>query len=98
MMLALCGRIGLLGADYMVCEFTGETVKNLSMDERMVLTNMTAEVGAKTGIIEPDKTFERRGLDLIINKEISLKDSLVGSLLYLETYIPSSLNNVLYTP
>jgi len=40
----------------MVCEFTGETVKNLSMDERMVLTNMTAEVGAKTGIIEPDKT------------------------------------------
>ena len=56
MMLALCGRIGLLGADYMVCEFTGETVKSLSMDERMVLTNMTAEVGAKTGIIAPDRT------------------------------------------
>lgn len=28
--------------------------------------------------IEPSKHFERRGLDLIINKEISLKDSLVG--------------------
>ena len=56
MMLSLCGKIGLLGADYMVCEFTGEAIKNLSMDERMVLTNMTAEVGAKTGIIAPDET------------------------------------------
>ena len=56
MMLALCGKIGLLGADYMVCEFAGETINNMSMDERMVLTNMTAEVGAKTGIIQPDDT------------------------------------------
>ncbi len=66
MMLALCGRIGLLGADYMVCEFTGETIKNLSMDERMVLTNMTAEVGAKTGIIAPDNTT----LDFLSSKNL----------------------------
>ncbi|MAR79473.1 MAG: 3-isopropylmalate dehydratase [Rhodospirillaceae bacterium] len=70
MMLALCGRIGLLGADYMVCEFTGETVKNLSMDERMVLTNMTAEVGAKTGIIAPDSTT----LDFLSSKNFQKID------------------------
>ncbi len=55
MMLALCARIGLNGAGYKVVEFTGEAVTALPMDERMVLPNMTAEVGAKTGIIAPDE-------------------------------------------
>ena len=55
MMLALCGRIGLNGANYMSVEFAGDTVYALPMEERMVLPNMTAEVGAKTGIIPPDQ-------------------------------------------
>ena len=55
MMLALCARIGLNGAGYKVVEFMGEAVTALPMDERMVLPNMTAEVGAKTGIIAPDQ-------------------------------------------
>ncbi len=55
MMLALCARIGLNGAGYKVVEFTGEAVTALPMEERMVLPNMTAEVGAKTGIIAPDQ-------------------------------------------
>jgi 3-isopropylmalate/(R)-2-methylmalate dehydratase large subunit len=55
MMLALCARIGLNGANYKVCEFAGDTVAALPMDERMVLPNMTAEVGAKTGMIAPDE-------------------------------------------
>ena len=54
MMLRLCGEIGLNGANYKVVEFAGNGVSALSMDERMVLPNMTAEVGAKTGIIAPD--------------------------------------------
>lgn len=55
MMLALCARIGLNGANYKVCEFAGQAVTALPMDERMVLPNMTAEVGAKTGMIAPDE-------------------------------------------
>ncbi len=55
MMLKLCAEIGLNGANYKVVEFAGDGVTSLSMDERMVLPNMTAEVGAKTGIIAPDQ-------------------------------------------
>ncbi|MFQ5755596.1 MAG: 3-isopropylmalate dehydratase large subunit [Acidiferrobacterales bacterium] len=54
-MLMLCRLIGISGANYKVVEYTGATVESLSMDERMVLTNMSAELGAKTGIIAPDE-------------------------------------------
>jgi 3-isopropylmalate/(R)-2-methylmalate dehydratase large subunit len=54
-MLMLCRLIGISGANYKVVEYTGTTVESLSMDERMVLTNMSAELGAKTGIIAPDE-------------------------------------------
>lgn len=57
--LQICGRIGIMGANYKVVEFTGSGVDSMGMDERMTLTNMTAELGAKTGIIAPDvKTVE----------------------------------------
>ncbi len=49
--------IGELGADYAVykaVEFTGPVVADLSMSERMVLCNMTTEMGAKTSYIQPD--------------------------------------------
>ena len=52
--LSLCHRIGINGANYQAVEFEGSGVEAMSMDERMVLTNMTAELGAKTGIIAPD--------------------------------------------
>ncbi|MBC8339090.1 MAG: 3-isopropylmalate dehydratase large subunit [Rhodospirillales bacterium] len=53
--LKLCGDIGVMGANYMVVEYAGEAVRALSVDERMTLTNMAAELGAKTGIVTPDK-------------------------------------------
>jgi 3-isopropylmalate/(R)-2-methylmalate dehydratase large subunit len=57
--LSLCHRIGLNGANYRSVEFTGTAVEKMSVDERMVLTNMSAEIGAKTGIIAADsKTLE----------------------------------------
>ncbi len=52
--LSLCHRIGLNGANYKVVEFAGNAVDEMSVDERMVLTNMSAEIGAKTGIIAAD--------------------------------------------
>ncbi len=57
--LSLCHRIGLNGANYKAVEFAGSAVKAMSVDERMVLTNMSAEIGAKTGIIAADsKTLD----------------------------------------
>lgn len=50
--------IGELGADYAVykaVEFTGSTLKQLSISERMALCNMTTEMGAKTCYIQPDE-------------------------------------------
>jgi 3-isopropylmalate/(R)-2-methylmalate dehydratase large subunit len=48
--------IGHSGATYQTIEFSGSTIKSLSMDERLVLSNMAVEAGAKTGLIEPDET------------------------------------------
>jgi len=49
------GDIGHAGATYKVLEFTGSTTRQLSVDERMVLSNMAVEAGAKAGLVEPDQ-------------------------------------------
>ena len=54
MMLALIARFGMNGANYQAVEFTGSAVKALSMQERMTLCNMSAELGAQTGLIAAD--------------------------------------------
>ncbi len=48
------GKIGVDGASYKSMEFTGETIRNLPMDDRFSICNMAIEAGAKNGIIEPD--------------------------------------------
>lgn len=55
MILANLKQLGSAGATYKVLEFSGETINELSLDERLILTNMSIEMGAKTGIIEPDE-------------------------------------------
>jgi len=54
MMLKLCREMKLGTIRYGVAQYAGEAIAALPMDERMVLTNMAAELGAQTGIIEPD--------------------------------------------
>jgi len=57
-MLMLCRELGSDNA-FRVIEYGGDTVSAMSMSERVVLTNMAAELGAETGIIEADeKTLE----------------------------------------
>ncbi len=66
-MLMLCRRLGINGAGYKVLEYGGEAVAAMSMGERMVLTNMSAELGAKTGLVAPDEhtlgALRRYGVD-----------------------------------
>ena len=52
-------KIGVDGANYRVMEFTGEAIKNLSMDSRFTMCNMAIEAGAKSGIIEADGITEK---------------------------------------
>jgi 3-isopropylmalate/(R)-2-methylmalate dehydratase large subunit len=53
--LNIVGRIGADGAIYKGLEFCGSTIREMSVDGRMVLCNMAVEMGAKAGIIEPDQ-------------------------------------------
>jgi 3-isopropylmalate/(R)-2-methylmalate dehydratase large subunit len=59
LILSVIGDIGFEGGTYKTLEFDGKAVFDLSMEERMTLTNMAIEAGGKNGIIAPDeKTFE----------------------------------------
>ncbi len=53
-LLHLCARIGMGGADYQAIEYRGDTVTGMGMAERMTLCNMAAELGAQAGLIAPD--------------------------------------------
>ena len=53
--LHLIGEIGVDGALYKSLEFTGDGIKNLSMDDRLCISNMAIEAGAKNGIFPVDE-------------------------------------------
>jgi len=49
-------RTGTAGGTGTVIEYTGGTIRSLSMDERMTVCNMSIELGARAGLIAPDDT------------------------------------------
>jgi 3-isopropylmalate/(R)-2-methylmalate dehydratase large subunit len=59
LILSVIGRVGADGATYRATEFTGSTIRGMSMAGRMTLCNMTVEMGAKNGIVEPDETTRK---------------------------------------
>ena len=54
--LSIIGEIGTAGATGYVIEYTGDTIRNLSMEQRMTICNMSIEGGARAGMISPDDT------------------------------------------
>jgi 3-isopropylmalate/(R)-2-methylmalate dehydratase large subunit len=54
--LAVIARIGIGGGTECVFEYTGSTIRGLSMEERMTICNMSIEGGARAGLVAPDDT------------------------------------------
>ena len=54
--LAIIGRIGTAGGTGYVIEYAGDAIRNLSMEGRMTVCNMSIEAGARAGLIAPDET------------------------------------------
>jgi len=74
MVLEVIGRIGASGALYKAVEFSGEAVSKMSIGARMTLTNMTVEMGAKTGLIEPDEVTYKHFQSLNESIEVLTSD------------------------
>jgi len=73
LILHLIGDIGVDGALYKALEFTGSTIKNMSMDGRFTICNMAIEAGAKNGIIEPDEITREYLLNRSVRDPLFLK-------------------------
>ena len=56
LILAIIGKIGVSGGRGHVIEYTGEGIRQLSMEGRMTVCNMSIEGGARAGMIAPDDT------------------------------------------
>jgi 3-isopropylmalate/(R)-2-methylmalate dehydratase large subunit len=54
--LAIIGEIGTAGGTGHVMEYAGAAIRNLSMEGRMTVCNMSIEGGARAGLIAPDET------------------------------------------
>ena len=57
--LAICLKLGTGGGTGHVIEYTGEVIRDMSMEGRMTVCNMAIEAGARAGLVAPDeKTFD----------------------------------------
>ena len=56
LVLALIGKIGISGGTDHVIEYAGQAIRELSMEARMTVCNMSIEGGARAGMVAPDET------------------------------------------
>lgn len=69
LILALIGKYGIgFGAGHVI-EYTGEAIRNLSMEGRMTICNMSIEGGARAGLVSPDQ----KTIDFIDGREFAPK-------------------------
>jgi 3-isopropylmalate/(R)-2-methylmalate dehydratase large subunit len=69
MMLYFIRKIGTAGGTGHVFEFRGEAIRELSMENRMTMCNMSIEAGARAGMVAPDQTT----FDYVNNRKFSPK-------------------------
>jgi 3-isopropylmalate/(R)-2-methylmalate dehydratase large subunit len=55
LILSIIGRVGSAGADYKAVEFCGDAISAMSIASRMVLSNLSMEMGAKVAFVVPDE-------------------------------------------
>ncbi|MBR3117863.1 3-isopropylmalate dehydratase large subunit [Oceanobacillus profundus] len=75
LILAIIGKFGVRFGTGYVMEYTGEAIRNLSMEGRMTVCNMSIEAGARAGLISPDqKTIDYlEGREYVPNGEAFYK-------------------------
>lgn len=52
LILFLVGKLGIDGATYKAIEFTGEAIRDMSLDSRLTIANMVIEMGGKAGFVD----------------------------------------------
>ncbi len=57
LILYIIGKVGAAGADYRAVEFDGAAIRRMSVASRMVLTNLSMEMGAKAAFTPVDETL-----------------------------------------
>ena len=77
--LHLISVIGANGASGHMIEYAGSTIRNLSMEGRMTICNMSIEAGGRAGMVEPDqKTFDylkgRKHAPKLKDWDLAIKD------------------------
>jgi len=70
LILYLIGKLTTSGGTGYVLEYTGEAIRNLSMEERMTVCNMSIEAGARAGMIAPDE----KTIDYLRGRPFAPKD------------------------
>ena len=76
--LSIIRKIGTAGGTGTVIEYRGETISDLSIEQRMTICNMSIEAGARAGLIAPDqKTFDYSEGEDMLQKANSLKRWLI---------------------
>jgi 3-isopropylmalate/(R)-2-methylmalate dehydratase large subunit len=54
--LAIIGKLGAAGGTGYVLEYTGSTIRDMSIEGRLTIANMSIEAGARAGLVAPDGT------------------------------------------
>ncbi len=71
--LYIISKLGTDAGNGYFVEFSGEVFENMTMEGRMTVCNMSIEMGARGGMISPDK----KTIDYVIGRKFSPKDSIL---------------------
>src|ERR1700742_2414138 len=78
LILAIIAKFGTGGGQGYIVEYRGEAIRNLSMEGRLTVCNMSIEAGARAGLIAPDETtFEywtslKTDEDAVFDREVTI--------------------------